>query len=633
MRRSLAPVCALLVSACAVTAGARLVNAWSSTTDQASVATFGSTGRDWGHSTAVDSSGNLYLSGTFRGTVDFDPGPAKSELVASSFINSVYVVKLDSSGQFVWARMAAIAIGDEYPAPAVAVDTSGNVVVAGSFRGTVDFDPTEASLPVVASGNQEAFIWKLDSSGNLVWVRTSRGVPSSGGGGGGGAVSLKSDVAGVSAVGASAIASTYTTVGSVAIGPSGDITVGGSFSGTVDFDPDAGTTQLDAKGGNPLLVWRLSANGLLLWVKHMGQGSTDYAYDVAVDSNSHAYVTGPVYGTSDYDPGPSTTNLTAAGGEDTVVVKFDSQGGFLRAHLIGGSGNDYSWGVEVDSSNNVYVTGTFSGTADFDPGAGTSTLVSTDAGPGFVVTYSSTGDFRWVRSAKSTNQSLAVSSSGNVYVTGSFRTPADFDPGSGVTTLTPVDGDDVFLWGLTAAGDFLLARQAGGTGDSQGFAVAVDTTGNILVAGDFEGTAQFTSGTNPVAATSNGDFDAFLWSTNQQLPQNASGGTTTVPPAQMSTTSIATSSAAPTVLQITSSTPSVRVNKAITAKSIASSAKLTVAPTSKLTLRVQPSSAKNCKISGSSVKGLKAGSCKVTVTVTPKKGKATSKTITIKVSK
>ena len=89
----------------------------------------------------------------------------------------------------------------------------------------------------------------------------------------------------------------------------------------------------------------------------------------------------------------------------------------------------------------------------------------------------------------------------------------------------------------------------------------------------------------------------------------------------------------PTVTTPTVVAPKLTLSKAVTAKSIATYAKLTVLSTSKVSLKVVASYAKSCKVSGTTLKGLKAGTCKVTVTVTPKKGRATSKTVTLKVTK
>lgn len=96
---------------------------------------------------------------------------------------------------------------------------------------------------------------------------------------------------------------------------------------------------------------------------------------------------------------------------------------------------------------------------------------------------------------------------------------------------------------------------------------------------------------------------------------------------------LTTTTSTSTIVTQSGAMPKVTTSKSTTAKSIASFAKIKVLATSKVSLKIVPSSAKYCKVSGNTLKGLKTGSCKVTVTVTPKKGRATSKTVTLKVSK
>lgn len=115
--------------------------------------------------------------------------------------------------------------------------------------------------------------------------------------------------------------------------------------------------------------------------------------------------------------------------------------------------------------------------------------------------------------------------------------------------------------------------------------------------------------------------------------------TSTTSTSTTSTTVVTVGSTAPTInlpTPVSTSIPStltVTLSKVVSAKSIAADAKLAVTSTSKVSLKVLSSSAKYCKVSGTTLKGLKAGSCKVTVTVTPKKGRATSKTISLKITK
>ncbi|MDG2907500.1 MAG: SBBP repeat-containing protein [Acidimicrobiales bacterium] len=140
------------------------VGAWSS--DDSAVAVFGSASDsvEIGYSVAVDSSGNVYTAGLFRHTVDFDPGAGTTNLTSNGNYDG-FVSKLDSSGDLVWAK----SFGDTGTdgGYSVAVDSSGNVYTAGYFSDTVDFDPGSGTAELTSNAGVDAFVLKLDSSGNL----------------------------------------------------------------------------------------------------------------------------------------------------------------------------------------------------------------------------------------------------------------------------------------------------------------------------------------------------------------------------------------------------------------------------------------------------------------------------------
>ena len=140
-----------------------------------------------------------------------------------------------------------------------------------------------------------------------------------------------------------------------------------------------------------MFVSKLDSAGAFVWAKQLGGTDSDQANSVAVDSSGNVYTTGSFSGTADFDPGAGTTNLTSAGSSDVFVSKLDSTGAFVWAKQFGGTGSDASNSVAVDSSGNVYTTGSFSGTVDFDPGGGTANLVSTGNGDVFVSKLSSAG--------------------------------------------------------------------------------------------------------------------------------------------------------------------------------------------------------------------------------------------------
>src|SRR5262249_35059692 len=157
------------------------------------------------------------------------------------------------------------------------------------------------------------------------------------------------------------------------------------------------------------------------------------------------------------------------------------------ARQLGGTSNDQGDGVAVDASSNVLITGFFDGTADFDPGSGTSSLTGFGSNDIFVSKLDSSGNFVWARQLGGMSQeqgnSITVDASGNVLTTGTFGGTADFDPGSGTSNLTGIGSTDIFVSKLDSSGNFVWARQLGGTSQEQGTGIAVDSLGNVLTTG------------------------------------------------------------------------------------------------------------------------------------------------------
>src|SRR5262249_36288313 len=157
---------------------------------------------------------------------------------------------------------------------------------------------------------------------------------------------------------------------SIAVDASGNVYTTGYFTGTADFDPDAGVFNLTAAGSFDIFVSKLSASGNFVWAKVMGGGSDDLGQSISVDASGNVCTTGYFTGTADFDPGAGVFNLTAAGYYDIFVSKLDASGNFAWAKAIGGTGGDEGYSIAIDSSGNVYTTGAFGGTVDFDPNAG-----------------------------------------------------------------------------------------------------------------------------------------------------------------------------------------------------------------------------------------------------------------------
>ncbi|MBD2705100.1 SBBP repeat-containing protein [Spirosoma sp. BT702] len=295
---------------------------------------------------------------------------------------------------------------------------------------------------------------------------------------------------------------------SVAVDGSGNAYTTGSFAGTVDFDPGAGVANLTSAGNFDIFVSKLDASGNFVWAKQMGSTGPDQGSSIKVDASGNVYTTGSFSGTVDFNPGSGTANLTAADVSDIFVSKLDASGNFVWAKAMGGSGNDVGNSIAVDGSGNVYTTGSFAGTADFDPGAGVYSLSTVGSADIFVSKLNASGNFIWAKAMGGSNydvsNSVAVDGSGNVYTTGSFAGTADFDPGSGVVNLTSPGTftDNIFVSKLDVSGNFVWAKQMGGSTQDKGRSIAVDGSGNIYTTGSFIGTADFDPGSGVVNLTS-----------------------------------------------------------------------------------------------------------------------------------
>jgi len=441
---------------------------------------FGDIGNDVGYGIAVDSSGNTYTTGSFNGTVDFDPGPGTANLTSAGG-NDIFITKLDANGNYVWAKN--LGGSSEEIGHSITVDSSGNTYTTGFFYSTADFDPNSGVANLTSAGGTDIFITKLDANGNYVWAKNLSGI--------------SDDIGNRIAVDSSG--NTYTT---------------GSFNGTADFDPGPGVANLTSAGINDIFITKLDANGDYVWAKNLSGISDDIGYSIAVDSSGNTYATGYFSGTADFDPGPGVANLTSAGGNDIFITKLDANGDYVWAKNLGGSNNDVGYSIAVDSSGNTYTTGFFYGTADFDPNSGVANLTAAGINDIFITKLDTNGNYVWAKNLGGSNNdvgnSIAVDSSGNTYTTGYFSGTADFDPGPGVANLTFAGINDIFIAKLDANGNYVWAKNLSGSSNDVGNSIAVDSSNNTYTTGYFAGTADFDPDSGVANLTSAGINDIFI---------------------------------------------------------------------------------------------------------------------------
>lgn len=367
---------------------------------------------------AIDSDGDVLVYGVFVGIVDFDPGTGQANLGTGG--RDIFVWKLDSDGNYIWATSIS-SPGNSEGSGSLAVDGAGNFVVTGIFNGVTDFDPGFGSYPMTAVGTQDSFVAKYDRNGGLMWAKqfASQGT----------------------------IGSTSLALDSV-----GQIYIAGRFRQTADLDPGPTSTNFTADGASDAFLAKLDVYGNLAWAHTWGGpdtsvGETDRATAIVVDGNDDIYVAGQFTGTVDFDPGPGVSQLSALGTTDSFVSKFDDCGHLSWTRQTDGNSYQNITRMSLDRRGNLLLAGTFSGQADFDPGAGFFPLDG--AQDFFAAKWDFAGNFVWA-GAYSGNinpelpAGIAVDRLGRILTVGWFFGTIDANPGPGGFDLTSAGSFDMF---------------------------------------------------------------------------------------------------------------------------------------------------------------------------------------------
>lgn len=337
----------------------------------------------------------------------------------------------------VWAR--GLGGPGRERASGVAPDRGGTVYTAGQIEG-------EATLGAarVKSAGPDALVASLDKDGQVVWAHAL---------GGPGPDEARA----------------------VAVLPEADLFVVGSFSGTADFDPGPGRTELASAGGTDVFVLRLTPRGELVWARRLGGPQADEGLDVAVDPQGVS-VTGAFQGTLE----AGSSRLSSAGRSDGFVARLDLAGTPQWARRIGGPGEDEARSVAIETGGEIWVAGSFEDKAGI--GTAESALESAGRSDGFLARLSPGGDLLWSgqMGGKGEDAAAAVATGrAGVWVTGRFTGKADFDPGPTITSMASVGKADAFVAHLARTGHLRWVQRIGGPHYDSGTGLAPDLEGGV----------------------------------------------------------------------------------------------------------------------------------------------------------
>lgn len=446
----------------------------------------GTTPNDKGSAIAVDPNGNTYVAGLIGN---------------NTTKNDIYVAKFDATGTKVWSREIGASGADA--GLGIAVDANGDAYVTGSFASTVNFNPSGTAISRKSHGGTDIFVMEIDPNGTTLWA---------------------DDIGGTGADAGNAIALSGS-----------NLWLTGGFAGTAYFGTGTGTTILHAQGKSDAFAIELDTAGNYVRAADIGgpnaptdpitgktpTATTAAGYGIAATS-SNVYLTGAFTGTVDFDPGASTYNITSTGFDstgntaslsDAFVLKLTSAGAFSWAGALGGTKADAGNDVAVDASGNVYTTGYFTATADFDPGASTHNLVAAGSTDAYVSKLSPSGGYVWADrlggKGADRGQGIALAPDGSVYTTGYFSSTADFNPSAGTNNIVSVGSTDVYVSRLNTSGGYISATGFGSTLADQGLGIATDLASNVYVTGSYSGSMSINTGAGIYSLTSTGGTDIF----------------------------------------------------------------------------------------------------------------------------
>lgn len=389
----------------------------------------------FGRQVVVDESGNVYMTGYFNGEADFDPGSGTYMLNGAEMDG--FVAKYDQNGNFVWA----FDLGTEYNCTAydMALDHAGNVWVSGVFKGDLDFDPSGNDFILSGHGFQDIFLAKYSYDGDFIWAGEIGGETTT----------------------------FYSPI--LACDDSGNLYCSSQFANACDLDPGSGTLMVESAGSSEILLLKLDQAGTFQWGFAMGGILQDVPRDL-IFSDGRIVVTGFFEDVIDFDPSSGNATFISTDDYDAYIAVYNTAGEYLWANNIAGLTFNCpaeSNAVAEDNDHNLYITGSFYGTVDFDPTAASHEITAQGMWDIFTAKYDSNGNFQWANYAGGNDNDyghniLVEKENEAVVVIGKFMGYAEFDNLGAGYILSANGGFDGFVAAYTATAGASIDEGAGG---------------------------------------------------------------------------------------------------------------------------------------------------------------------------
>jgi len=390
------------------------------------------------NSVDVDASGNIYVTGNFAETIDFDPSINVQSLTPNG--SDMFVLKLNSNGDFIWVKHLS-STSNSY-SNSIKVEANGDVYIGGGYRNTMDFDPGIGVSNLTSNGNLDAFILKLNTLGEYQWAKSFGG-------------------------------NLIDEVNSLSTNGGGNVIATGWFEGTGNYNPDGGILNLTSIDAHDIFIINLNFDGSLSWAKSYGGLGDQKGESITMNSTGDIIVTGFYENTVDFNPNAGVYNLTGSATRNMFVQKLTGAGSFLWAKTtVGGTTVVYGNAVDLDMFDNIYLTGRFSNTVDFDLGMGTSYLTVQSVSDGYILKLDTDGNYIEVyqmdgnSTGQATPEDIYVSNYGDIYTCGIFSGTVDFDPSANIDNLTATTNINAFVQKLATCTNHVQLNESICDGDS-----------------------------------------------------------------------------------------------------------------------------------------------------------------------
>lgn len=461
--------------------------------------TGGNVGADEIRDITTDAQGNIYITGSFTDSVDFDPGAGTFYLTTPAGNQpDAFIQKLDANGNFLWAKSFRGTYNDYEEGKKIAVDDTGNVYVVGIYQRNIFFTFSGYQWPGNSNSNvYQPFLVKLDSIGNVKW-----------------GMGWKGNYTTFTFSGVTYYSSSWPY--GFALDAAGDIFVTGALVAGLDFDP---TLNADlskySSGGSDVFVVKVSNSGDVKNVVTVGGVDSEWPYTIDYH-NGHLAIGGSFFNTVDFNPDTAVVNqVTSTGSNESYIWQLDTSLTFVSIASFGSiSGPDFSVAIDHDNLGNLYNLGFSSAnTIDLDPDPNTAFTLNSSNSKIYLQKLSSSGSLVWAKLLLSgANDAraygISVSNQKNISITGRFSGTADADPNPTNTyNLTSSGGYDAFVIQLDSAGNFIAASSFGGTDDDIFWAAHFTQNNEVLAGGSFQNTIDIDPTAIVNQVTSNGQQD------------------------------------------------------------------------------------------------------------------------------